>query len=107
MFSLYINALHKITAFMNLSNFKYYFKAMFKVVKVRHMETKRCQTLQPSKKLWKQARYGFELNGTSMNQWCDAHGINRRNAWRAVIGDRNGVKSVALRQRVLEAAGVI
>jgi hypothetical protein len=71
------------------------------------METKRHQTLQPSKLLWKKARHGFDLAGTSMNAWCNANGVNRRNAYRAVIGDRNGVKSVALREHVLKAAGVI
>jgi len=71
------------------------------------METKRSQTLQPSKLLWKKARYGFDVAGTSMTRWCDDNGINRRNAYRAVIGDRNGVKTIALRERVLKAAGII
>ncbi len=89
--------------------FKSSLKVSFNMFKVRIMNTERDQrqTIQPSSLLWKLARHGLEFRGTTMTRWCEQNGIDRRNAWRAVTGQRDGAKARLLRDRILKEAGVI
>lgn len=49
-------------------------------------------------------RAGFITQGTSLSEFCDANGIDRRNASRAFKRHINGEVAKALRQRLIEAS---
>ncbi len=60
----------------------------------------------PSADLYQIVRAGFVAQGTTLNAWCTAHGINRQTACRALTGERGGRRSRELRDRLLLAAGL-
>lgn len=47
---------------------------------------------------------GFVRQGTTLTEWCRAHGESRVHARVAILGERNGPKAKALRARLVEAA---
>lgn len=47
---------------------------------------------------------GFVRQGTTLTEWCRAHGESRVHARVAILGERNGPKAQALRARLLAAA---
>jgi hypothetical protein len=51
-------------------------------------------------------RAGFVAQGTSLKSWCREQGITPSNARDALIGRWNGPKGIALRARLIKAAGV-
>jgi len=88
-----------------------YFKVKFKAPILRYMDTKRTQTkatISRTPTLLQAVRAGFLMQGTSLHQFLkDSVGEeNRRNAYRALKGQRNGPVARALRQQILDAAGV-
>jgi len=63
-------------------------------------------TLNPGLDLHRQVRAAFVAQGTSLRAWSHANGIRPSNVRDALIGRWNGPKGIALRQRVVKAAGV-
>lgn len=59
---------------------------------------------QEGKPLYRQARAGFILHGTTLTQWCALHKVHRTYAIQCLNGERDGPRARALRQRLLEAA---
>ena len=57
-----------------------------------------------SQNLYLAVRTGFISQGTSLNQWCIAHGVNRQTAERALAGLRHSARSRALVDEILAAA---
>ena len=51
-------------------------------------------------------RVQFIAQGTSLNRWCEANGVKRQNARKALTGEWAGPKGQAMRQRLLHAAGL-
>lgn len=51
-------------------------------------------------------RAGFVRQGTTLSAWCDANGVKRQNATRALLGTWNGPKAQCLVERLKAAAGV-
>jgi hypothetical protein len=49
-------------------------------------------------------RVGFVSQGTSLNAWCENHGIHYGNANKALLGQWQGVKAKALKTRIIEAS---
>ena len=60
----------------------------------------------PSADLYQIVRAGFVAQGTTLNAWCTAQGVNRQTAARALSGERNGRRSRELRDRLVAAAGL-
>lgn len=56
--------------------------------------------------LWTLVKLGLRLRGTTLDAWCEAHGVNRRVARSACLGERNGLQARRLRRRLANAAGV-
>lgn len=63
--------------------------------------------IKPSPDLYLQVRIGFVGQNSSLNKWCTDNGITRQNAVAALKGMFNGPKGIALRERVVIAAGLI
>lgn len=63
-------------------------------------------TPAPSKDLMIKVRVGFIGKGTTFTGWCNQHQINPSNARQALIGSWDGPRAVALRTRIVRAAGV-
>lgn len=53
------------------------------------------------KSLLNQINTGFFLMGTSLSEYCEQNSIDRRNAYRALIGEWKGKKGKTLRDRIL------
>ena len=60
----------------------------------------------PGLDLHRKVRAGFVSKGTSLKRWCIDQAITPSNACDALIGRWNGPKGVALRNRLIKAAGV-
>ncbi|PWB83065.1 MAG: hypothetical protein C3F11_08535 [Methylocystaceae bacterium] len=58
----------------------------------------------PSQDLYLMVRAGFVAQGTTLNAWCIANGLNRQTVERSLRGDRNGKVSRAVRERAVSAA---
>lgn len=63
-------------------------------------------TPQPGHSLWELIKLGLRLRGSSLVTWCEDHGVNRRVARAACLGERNGPKARRLRQRLASEARV-
>lgn len=63
--------------------------------------------IQPSKELHLKVRAGFIAQGKTLGGWCKARGIHPTNARNCLIGSWDGPKGRALREKLLEASGVI
>lgn len=61
-------------------------------------------TVAGSPSLYNIVRAGFVAQGTTLNSWCIAQGINRQTAEKALRGDRHGPKSRAVLEQLLAAA---
>lgn len=61
-------------------------------------------TVVPSEDLYLTVRAAFIAQGTTLNAWCIANGVNRQTAAKALKGQRHGKLSRALRDRLIEAA---
>lgn len=61
-------------------------------------------TFVASPNLYHAVRAGFVNQGTSLNKWCIARGINRQTAEKALKGDRHSKMSRALLAELLGAA---
>jgi len=53
-----------------------------------------------SDELYKAVRTALVANGTSLNAWCKANGLNRQTVTYALRGQRNGKKAFELRRLV-------
>lgn len=56
---------------------------------------------------YQQARAGFILQGTTLNEWCRQHGAHIQNVRDAFFGKWNGPAAEALVARITQAAGQI
>lgn len=63
-------------------------------------------TITGSPELYHAVRAGFVNQGTSLNRWCIANGINRQTAEKALRGERRGGASFQLLNQLLAAAGI-
>ncbi|WP_084609843.1 hypothetical protein [Sedimenticola selenatireducens] len=64
-------------------------------------------TATPGIDLHLKVRANFITQGTTFSAWCREHGVNNGNARAALIGSWDGPKGRALREKLLEASGVI
>jgi len=62
--------------------------------------------ITPSKTLVLEVRAAFVMQGISLSRWCKQNGINMPNARLCLMGAWDGEKSRALRDRIVEAAGL-
>jgi lambda repressor-like predicted transcriptional regulator len=62
------------------------------------------KTPQPSPELYAQVRAGFVKQGTSLNQWCIAHGIHRQSARKVLLGEWKGPTATLVMTALLEAS---
>lgn len=60
----------------------------------------------PGERLLSRVRAGFVAQGSSLHRWCEEHDVRNPNARQAIIGAWNGPKGAALRNRILQAAGI-
>lgn len=65
-----------------------------------YTNTEPTSNISGSLALYRKVRGAFSANGTSFNQWCMENGICRQYAAKCLKGQRNGIKSAALRQRI-------
>ncbi|MFI3273733.1 hypothetical protein [Vibrio sp.] len=57
--------------------------------------------------LYTKVKAGFLLKGTSLHRWCIDNEVKRQAAAQALKGIWNGPKSNELKQRLIEAAGLV
>ncbi|MCW7552557.1 hypothetical protein NX722_07825 [Endozoicomonas gorgoniicola] len=60
---------------------------------------------EPGALLYRQVKAGFCLQGLTFKDGCEAVGVNRENARKALFGLWNGPKAELVRVRLYEAAG--
>lgn len=64
------------------------------------------KTFEPGPDLLKAIRASFVMQGTTFSAFCEAKGINRRNAAVALLGGWRGPKGRAVARRIAKAAGI-
>lgn len=64
------------------------------------------QTIEPSVELVQEVRIGFIRQGTTLTAWTREQGMRISDARSALIGNWNGPKGKALRERILRAAAI-
>jgi len=62
--------------------------------------------MQPGQELIQEVRAGFIKQGTSLSAYCRENGIEGKTVHRLLSGKWDGKKARAIRQQLIEAAGV-
>jgi hypothetical protein len=60
----------------------------------------------PNKQLYADVKSAFVSQQTSLNKWCLENNVHRQNARHCLLGAWKGKKGLALRQRLIIAAGI-
>jgi len=60
--------------------------------------------MQVGKQLIQHVRAGFIRQGSSLNAYCRDNSIDNSNVYKALIGNWNGKKAKALRDKLIEAS---
>lgn len=68
------------------------------------MKYKTPPQFEPSPALYAAARAGFVRQGASFNRWCQAHGVRRENARKALLGEWRGPKAQQLVADIIKAS---
>lgn len=58
----------------------------------------------PSPDLYATVRAGFVRQGTTLNQWCIAHGLKRQSARKVLLGQWKGPTATLVMTALLEAS---
>lgn len=64
-------------------------------------------SLEPGPLLWQAIKAAFLLKGTTVNGWSKDNDVCSSHVRAAVIGVWNGPKGIALRNRVIQEAGLL
>ncbi|MCW7555874.1 hypothetical protein NX722_25250 [Endozoicomonas gorgoniicola] len=62
--------------------------------------------LEPGRALYSKVRGHFMIQDTTLSKWCKQKGIALQTAIDVLTGSRNGPKSKALRNEIVEASGM-
>ena len=62
------------------------------------------QSIPPGKELNAAVRAAFIVQGTTLAEWAEAHGLKKQNAYRCLMGLSNGRKAREWRERLIAAA---
>lgn len=60
-----------------------------------------------SEELYAAVKAGFTLKGSSLQVWCDNHGVHRQAAAAALRGRKNGSQARKLRNSLINAANIV